>query len=60
LTLPQARLLMECSFPQPKHQPAYLLLLVDYHTRRNDQAYRSHRKRRLKELKKWKSLKMSL
>jgi hypothetical protein len=51
---------MEYSFPQPKRQPAYLLLLLGYHTRRNDQAYRSHRKRRLKELKKWKSLKPSL
>jgi hypothetical protein len=51
---------MESSFPQPKRQPAYLLILIDYHTRRNDQAYRSHRKRRLKELKKWKSLKTSL
>jgi len=60
LTLPQARLFMECSFPQPKREPAYLALLIDYHTQRNDQAYRSHRKRRLKELKKWKSLKMSL
>jgi len=34
--------------------------LVEYHTRRNNQAYQSHRKRRLKELEKWKSLKMSL
>lgn len=51
---------MECSFPQPKRQPDYLALLLKYHTQRNDQAYRSHRKRRLKELKKWKSLKTSL
>jgi hypothetical protein len=51
---------MQCSFPEPKRQEAYLLVLVDYHTSRNDQAYRSHRKRRLKELKKWKSLKTSL
>jgi len=51
---------MECSFPQPKREPAYLALLIDYHTQRNDQAYRSHRKRRLEELKKWKSLKTSL
>jgi len=60
LTLPQARLLMQCSFPEPKRQEAYLLILVDYYENRNDQAYRSHRKRRLKELKKWKSLKTSL
>ena len=60
LTLPQARLLMEYSFPQPKRQPAYLVTLVDYHTRRNHRAYRSHRKRRLRDLRKWKSLKTSL
>ena len=60
MTLPQARLLMQCSFPEPKREQAYLLVLMDYHTNRNDQAYRSHRKRRLKELKKWKSLKTSL
>jgi len=51
---------MECSFPQPKRQPSYILILVEYHTRRNHQAYQSHRKRRLKELKKRKSLKTSL
>jgi len=50
---------MECSFPQPKRQPSYVLILVAYHTRRNHQAYQSHCKRRLKELKKWKSLKTS-
>ena len=60
LTLPQARLLIERSFPQPKIEPAYVLLLLDYHTHRNYQAYVSHRKRRMKELKKWKSLKTSL
>ena len=60
MTLPQARLLMQCSFPEPKRQQAYLLILVDYYKNRNDQAYRSHRKRRLKELKKWKSLETSL
>jgi len=51
---------MECSFPQPKREPAYLALLIDYHTHRNHQAYLSHRKRGLKEIKEWKSLKMSL
>lgn len=60
MTLPQARLLMECSFPRPKDQPAYILIVLNYHTRRNYQAYKSHRKRRLKELKKWNSLKTSL
>ncbi len=60
MTLPQARLLMECSFPEPKRQPSYILTLLRYHTRRNYQAYKSHRKRRMKELKKWKSLKTSL
>jgi hypothetical protein len=61
LTLPQARLLIEGCFPEPKRQPGYVLILLAYHTRRrNYQAYKSHRKRRMKELKKWKSLKMSL
>jgi hypothetical protein len=60
LTLPQARLLIERSFPDPKRELIYVLILVEYHTRRNHQAYQSHRKRRMKELKKWNSLKMSL
>jgi hypothetical protein len=34
--------------------------VLKYHTRRNYQAYLSHRKLRMKELKKWKSLKTSL
>jgi len=55
-----ARLLIERSFPEPKRQLSYVLILLEYHTRRNDQAYRSHRKRRMKELKTWKSLKTSL
>jgi hypothetical protein len=57
LTLPQARLLIERTFPDPKRQLSYMLLVIEYHTRRNHQAYISHRKRRLTELKKWKSLK---
>ena len=60
MTLPQARLLIERSFPEPKGQIRYVLILVEYHTRRNHQAYLSHRKRRMKELKKWKPLKTSL
>ena len=56
MTLPQARQLMECSFPRPKNQPAYIMRVVDYYTQRNDQAYRSHRKRRMNELNKWKSI----
>jgi len=60
LTLPQARLLIEICFPEPKREPNYALVLVNYHTRRNHQAYKSHRKRRMKELNKWKSLKVSL
>jgi ribosomal protein L19 len=60
LTLPQARLLIERSFPEPKQQINYVLIVVAYHARRNYQAYLSHRKRRMKELKKWKSLKTSL
>jgi hypothetical protein len=60
LTLPQARLLIEGCFPEPKRQPGYVLILLAYHNRRNYQAYKSHRKRRMKELKKWQSLKVSL
>jgi len=50
LTLPQARLLVESSFPELKRQPSYVLTLLAYHTRRNYQAYLSHRQRRIKEL----------
>ena len=57
MTLPQARLLIESCFPDPKRELNYVLILVEYHTRRNHQAYLSHHKRRMKELKKWKSLK---
>lgn len=57
MTLPQARLLIERTFPEPKRQLSYVLLVIQYYTRRNHQAYLSHRKRRLKELEKWKSLK---
>ena len=58
--MPQARLLMESSFPRPKSQPAYILIVLNYYTQRNYQAYKSHRKRRMKELKTWKSLEVSL
>jgi hypothetical protein len=51
---------VERSFPQPKGEIGYVLILLQYHTRRNHQAYQSHRKRRMKELEKWKSLKTSL
>jgi len=60
LTLPQARLLIERSFPRPKGEITHVLNVLQYHTRRNYQAYQSHRKRRMKELEKWKSLKTSL
>jgi hypothetical protein len=60
LTLPQARRLIEATFPNPKRDLSYILIVLEYHTRRNHQAYQSHRKRRMKELKKWKSLKVSL
>jgi hypothetical protein len=60
LTLPQARRLMAASFPEPKRDSSNLLIVLDYRTRRNYQAYKSHRKLRMQELKKWKSLKMSL
>ena len=58
--MPQARLLIEHTFPNPKRKPSYVLIVLEYHTRRNYQAYKSHRKGRMKELKKWKSLKKSL
>jgi hypothetical protein len=60
LTLPQARLLIESSFPELKRELSHVLIVLEYYTRRNYQAYLSHRKRRMKELKKWKSLKKSL
>jgi hypothetical protein len=60
LTLPQARLLMQLSFPEPRSQPGYLLILLEYHQQRNHQAKLSHSKRRIKELKKWKSQPVSL
>jgi hypothetical protein len=60
LTLPQARQLIEGSLPDPKRVAAYILELIGYHQRRNYQAYQSHRKTRLKELKQWPSLKLSL
>ena len=57
LTLPQARVLLEWSFPHPRRELDYVLALVEYHQARNDCAYRSHRKRRLKEFEGWKTLK---
>ena len=59
LTLSQARLLLEGSFPRLKAQPGYRHHLTQYYQQRNDQAYRSHRKRTMKALRKWKSLKGS-
>ena len=59
LTLSQARLLLEGSFPRLKAQPGYRQHLTQYYQQRNDQAYRSHRKRTLKALCQWKSLKGS-
>lgn len=53
-------MLLEASFPRPRQRPGYLLIVVNYYTRRNYRAYRSHRKRQMKDLKKWKSLQVSL
>ena len=50
-------MLIEASFPSPKQRPSYILIVLRYHNRRNHQAYLSHRKRQMKKLKKWKSLK---
>jgi SRSO17 transposase len=60
LTLPQARQLIEWSFPNPAREPAYVLIFIQYHQDRNRQAYLSHRKRRLKEFAIWKTLNVSL
>ena len=57
LTLPQARVLLEWSFPHPRGELSYVLDMVKYYQTRNDCAYRCHRKRRLKELARWKTLK---
>jgi len=48
------------TLPNPKRAADYTLEFIRYHQRRNYQAYRSHRKRRILELKKWKNLKVSL
>jgi hypothetical protein len=56
LTLPQARALLEWCLPHAKAQAAYILEFVEYHQRRNHVADRSHRKRRLEELKEWQDL----
>jgi hypothetical protein len=60
LTLPQARLLIESSFPDLKRDLSHVLIVLNYYNQRTHQAYLSHYKRRIKELKKWKSLKKSL
>jgi len=60
LTLPQARLLIASSIPDLKRDLSHVLIVLNYYNQRNDQAYQSHWKRRMKELKQWKSLKTSL
>ena len=50
-------MLLESSFPHPRTELSYLLRVVKYYQTRNDCAYRCHRKRRLKELGRWKTLK---
>ena len=47
LTLPQARLLVAAVVPGKALTPTHALELVQYYTRRNQIAYRSHRKKRL-------------
>lgn len=59
LTLQQARRLLEGSFPSLDKDPNYRLRVSRYYGERNDQAYRSHRKRTMARLAKWKSLKRS-
>jgi len=46
--------------PHPRQELPYVLTFVLYHQQRNHSAYQSHRKRRLKELKLWQGLEMSL
>jgi hypothetical protein len=45
LTLPQARILVAAVLPRRTLTIQQALELIRYHTRRNDVAYRSHRKR---------------
>jgi endonuclease/exonuclease/phosphatase (EEP) superfamily protein YafD len=47
LTLPQARILVAAVLPHRTLTITYALELVRYYTRRNDDAYRSHRKKLL-------------
>ena len=53
LTLPQARLLLEGSFPRLKEEPSYRRHLSRYYQERTDQAYRSHWARTMKALRKF-------
>lgn len=53
-------MLLESRLPHPRRELAYVLELVEYYQIRNECAYRSHRKRRLKELAGWKTLAASL
>ena len=52
-------MLLEWSLPHPRQDLDYVLALVQYYTNRNHQAYKAHRKRRLKELAQWKTIRSS-
>ena len=39
MTLPQARLLIESSFPELEGKLSHVLIVLNYYTRRNYQAY---------------------
>ena len=56
LTLPRARQLLSWSFSDFRRDLIHRIEIDQYYALRNDRAYRSHRKRRLKELATWSTL----
>jgi hypothetical protein len=50
-------MLIEWSLPDPEREPGYVPEVVKYYTNRNHQAKESHRKRTIRKLSRWPSLK---